>query len=69
MLGLDNSLHGHNGQHSSAGVGGVSGHKQRTIKDSKEIMKKRRERAICIVSDMNILSWIVFDFYLDVLWG
>ena len=25
-------------------------HKPRTMKDSKEIMKKRRERAICIVS-------------------
>ena len=25
-------------------------HKARTMKDSKEIMKKRRERAICIVS-------------------
>ena len=25
-------------------------HKPRTMKDSKEIMKKRRERAICVVS-------------------
>ena len=37
MLGLDSG--------SSA-----ANHKPRTMKDSKEIMKKRRERAICIVS-------------------
>ena len=37
MLGLDTN---------SSGVQ----HKPRTMKDSKEIMKKRRERAICIVS-------------------
>ena len=37
MLGLDST---------SSGLQ----HKPRTMKDSKEIMKKRRERAICIVS-------------------
>ena len=36
LLGLENNIHAQ--------------HKPRTAKDSKEIMKKRRERAICIVS-------------------
>ena len=50
MLGLDNIGHGHSAPvHNNVNAGNL-GPKPRTMKDSKEIMKKRRERAICIVS-------------------
>ena len=42
LLGLENNIHAQ--------------HKPRTAKDSKEIMKKRRERAICIVSHILFLK-------------
>lgn len=66
LLGLENNL---NAQH-----------KPRTAKDSKEIMKKRRERAICIdrVSRvlfpstfvlLNIIYWLVFSDILESIHG
>ena len=49
LLGLENNIHAQN--------------KPRNPKDSKEIMKKRRERAICIVSSLflvySIMSWLL----------
>ena len=56
MLGLDNIGHGHAAPvHNNVGAGNL-GPKPRTMKDSKEIMKKRRERAICIVSRYTVLT-------------
>lgn len=66
LLGLENNIHAQ--------------HKPRTAKDSKEIMKKRRERAICIdrVSRvlfpstfvlLNIIYWLVFSDILESLHG
>ena len=65
MLGLDTQVT------SQGGTGGLGGqgqahatsipplpqNKARTMKDSKEIMKKRRERAICIVSTVLNISF------------
>ena len=53
MLGLDSVMSSTvtNPPPNSMTMGAGPGpYKARTIKDSKEIMKKRRERAICIVS-------------------
>ena len=69
MLGLDTQV-----TSQGAGQGGHGGHTQahathipplphnkaRTMKDSKEIMKKRRERAICIVSTFTFIDIFIF---------
>ena len=58
MLGLDTQVTsqggpgglGGQGQAHATSIPPLPQNKARTMKDSKEIMKKRRERAICIVS-------------------
>jgi len=79
MLGLDSVMSSTvtNPPPNSMTMGAGPGpYKARTIKDSKEIMKKRRERAICIdrVSRvlfpstfilLNIIYWLVFSDILD----
>ena len=73
MLGLDTQVTsqggpgglGGQGQAHATSIPPLPQNKARTMKDSKEIMKKRRERAICIVSTvLNIFFTSMLHVYL-----